>query len=100
MEHDRAYHRFKDKVKRNRRIEIIRRLWGWKDWDWIIHNARRVGQLVKGKVHCSCPDCNPKTYRDGWKKSEYVRIMAMTEEVMEEYGDAYKRLAQGVKFSR
>lgn len=69
MEHDRAYHRFKDKVKQKRRIEIIRRLWSWKDWDYIKDNAT-IGKLVDGKVHCSCPECSPKFRRDGMKISE------------------------------
>ena len=100
MIHDRAYHRFKDKVKRDRRIDIIRRLWNWRSWEWIRHNSRRIGQLVKGKVHCSCPDCSPKTGRDGYKKSDFIRLTAADEEFMEEYETLYKQLTQGVKFSR
>ena len=97
MEHDRAYHRFKSKVKRNRRINIIRNLWDKTSWEWVKSNPKRLGQLVKGKVHCSCPDCSAKTNKHGWKKNDYARIMAMSNEVMEEYGNAYKKLSQGVK---
>lgn len=97
MIHDRAYHRFKDKVKRDRKIHIIHDTWSRSSWEWVKSSPVRLGRYVKGKVHCSCPDCSPKTGRDGMKKSEYARIIAMSEELVEEYGTAYKKLAQGVK---
>lgn len=57
MEHDRAYHRFKDKVKQKRKLGIIRRTW-WGPLEWFMEDKKAVGQLVKGKPYCSCPMCN------------------------------------------
>ena len=88
MAHDRAYHRFKDEVKKQRKIHIIHELWDRRSWEWLQTKPRRLGQLVKGKVHCSCPDCNPKTGRNGWKISEYKRLVALSDELIEEYGNA------------
>jgi len=56
MIHNRAYHKFKDQVKKNRKIQIVKHT--WRSSEDILINSRFLGKLIKGKVHCSCPMCN------------------------------------------
>lgn len=77
MKHDRAYHKFKDKIKRDRKIQIVKH-WG-KHWESNLENPRYIGKLVKGKIHCSCPMCSVKTHKDGPRISELRRLKEFDE---------------------
>lgn len=74
MEHDRAYHRFKDKVKQERKMNIIKSYGD--SWRKLLNNPAYVGKLVKGKLHCSCFMCNGGDKRKvlGPKISEIKKI--------------------------
>jgi hypothetical protein len=88
MKHNRAYHRFKDEVKKQHKIQIVRH-WG-KHWQSNLENPHYLGKLVKGKVHCSCPMCAVKTKTYGPKISE---LRKTSEDLLKEYNEAYQELA-------
>lgn len=36
----------------------------------------QLHRLSKGKIHCSCPLCSPKTNRDGYSHSDQKKLAA------------------------
>lgn len=104
MARTRAWRRYKDytKAKRKRGIDLNSYWWYYKPKDlmtfWI--DGRRCGwydnlhQYSKNKIHCSCPDCSPRTRNKGRhrKRKNYApainygmmdkrRQMAMDEDI-------------------
>ena len=77
---NKAWRRHKNYVKALRKARIIKEqqnYWGYKS----------LNQLVKGKIHCSCPLCSVKTNRDGYSHSDlkkFKEIELYEEEVCED----------------
>lgn len=60
MGRDRAYYRYQKKKHIQRKLGILRRIYGEEDVsDW---TRDQPGRLSKGKIHCSCRMCRAKTY--------------------------------------
>lgn len=85
MNRNRSYKRYMDYVKKTRKLKIAKSI-GRKDL------CKIPGKLIKGKIHCSCASCTPKTNNKGkthygstkityatrnWKKSDKVKIDSM-----------------------
>ena len=62
-----AWRRHKNLVKALRKARIIKEQ---NDY-W---NYKSLNQLVKGKIHCSCPMCSSKTKKDGYSHSDLKKI--------------------------
>lgn len=63
MNRTQDYKRYMDKVKKERKIKIAKSIGR-------SHFCKIPGKLRKGKIHCSCSDCTPKTNTNGWKASD------------------------------
>ena len=95
MYRTRAWRRHKDYVKAKRKQDINSywastydgRLW------WYYDNLH---QYSKNKIHCSCPDCSPKTRNKGrkrhthdwypsinWRMMDRKRVQAMEQDIQE-----------------
>jgi hypothetical protein len=96
MRRSRSFHRFMNQVKKQHKIRIISH---WKNWAENLESPIFVGKLVKGKVHCSCFMCNGYRKRavSGPKHNE---ILILSDELIEEYGEAYKKLGEKPKLNR
>lgn len=67
---NRAWRRKKNfsKGRRKKRIAVaVCRNW------WYEHD----GQYIKGKIHCSCPSCSPKTNNHGHGAAETTHIQTL-----------------------
>lgn len=68
--------RHQEWVHIRRKMRVIKDIWN--DTDWILY--RETHRLSKGKIHCSCPMCSPKTNRKrgalncGWKPSDRRKL--------------------------
>ena len=73
--HDNEYKVRNTKTHINRKRHILKDVYKMSEEE-IRKNTRwnANGKLAKGKVHCSCPLCTPKTRRDGWKHSDKVKM--------------------------
>lgn len=61
----RAYYRHHRKRVIQRKTKIAKQT-GW--------HSRFDGYFAKGKVHCSCWECSPKTKRDGFPHSQIIQL--------------------------
>ncbi len=78
---DRGWRRKKNFSKGHRKKVIAKSAfngWGYK------HD----GQYIKGKIHCSCPCCSPRTNNRGrygvalnWKHTDAQKILSMDSQV-------------------
>lgn len=41
-------------------------------------------QYSKNKIHCSCPDCNPKTSKNGYTNTDKKKLLNFEEQLNEE----------------
>lgn len=98
MKRDMARKRQLDVNKQERKKQLIKEL--WHGAEELLDNPVFIGKLVKGKIHCSCPMCASKTngagkvYTYGWKASDKKKMVDISEQVMEEYKEAYIELAK------
>ena len=87
-----------DRNKQKRKMQIVKNT--WHEPELLENNPKYVGHLVKGKIHCSCPICaaktNPKrgTLEHGWKHSDKKKLIKISNELLDEYKDAYLELAK------
>lgn len=65
MKHTKAYRRHMNKQKLNHKLSIIKDSFDKDYYEFLTQHPRRLGQLVKGKVHCSCPMCSEKSKNRG-----------------------------------
>ena len=64
---NKAWRRHKDYSKALRKAKIVHEQGDY----W---NYKSSHQLVKGKIHCSCPLCSVKTNKDGYSHSNLKRF--------------------------
>ena len=96
MRRNRAYRRYKSITKAKRKRQIDKDCSGWSYINGWVPYYDNLHQYSKNKVHCSCPDCSPKTRNKGskrkrknyapalnYKKSEIKRIIDMDEQLRE-----------------
>lgn len=81
-----------DVIKRRRKIQFMKNAWHLSDE--LLENPKFTGQLTKGKIHCSCPMCAVKTKTDGWKHSDMQKLESISNQLLEEYNEAYEELAK------
>lgn len=81
-----------DWLKQKKKEELLREIWHGPQE--LLENPRFVGKLVKGKVHCSCDTCVTKTKTDGWKHSDMQKLESISNQLLEEYEEAYEELAK------
>lgn len=99
MSRNRAYRRHKDTAKAIRKRRIDRETCCWSRRTGFVPYYDNLHQYSKNKVHCSCPDCSPKTRNKGskrkrknyapslnYKNSEMKRILAMDYDEFETLG--------------
>lgn len=77
MERNRCWRRKKNFSKGRRKKRIAMEV--CRNW-WYEHD----GQYIKGKIHCSCPCCSPRTNNRGrygvamnWKHTDAQKILSM-----------------------
>lgn len=80
MNRTRAYRRYKDFTKAKRKADILCNNRGWKREDI---SPNHLGQLRKGKVHCSCGMC--QGYNDEVADAKWGRLKKQANEDIEEY---------------
>ena len=94
MSRSRDYTRKTAYKKALRKQRITREVYSWSNPEWEYYD--NLHQYSKNKVHCSCPDCSPKTRNKGskrkrknyapslnYKNSEIKRIIDMDEQLRE-----------------
>ena len=62
-----AWRRHKNLVKALRKARIIKEQHDY----W---NYKSLNQLVKGKIHCSCPMCSSKTNKNGYSHADMKKF--------------------------
>lgn len=86
-----------DAVKRIKKLKFMK--FAWHISEELTGNPVFVGRLTKGKIHCSCPACAAKTNSKnpaitrGWKHSDLQKIQKLSDDLIEEYSEAYQELA-------
>jgi len=64
MKHEKYYHRSMTDKKQKYKLAIIKN-WDSDIYNYFKQNPSKLGQLRKGKVHCSCFICSHKTKDHG-----------------------------------
>ena len=81
MERTRAENRFNSRRKALRKRRIDRQTQGRYSTTPYYDNLH---QYSKNKIHCSCPDCNPKTARDGYSNTDKKKLLDIEEQLKDE----------------
>lgn len=72
--HDRALIRKNTYKHIQRRAYISKYIWDSSRYVWLTKDGEQIHRLSKAKVHCSCPMCQQKTKKSGWKHSDRVKL--------------------------
>lgn len=72
MNRDRAYYRKMRRKHIARKVNIVKNTWYASEES--LHDAKFVGRLNKGKVHCSCMLCTGKTKYRGYSARDLRNI--------------------------
>ena len=69
MRRTRAWRRYKNYTKAKRKREIDRAVSHY-FYEWFGHGFYdNLHEYSKNKIHCSCPDCSPKTRNKGKRRA-------------------------------